>query len=262
VRQTRPLTLQQIFQARIEDLAVALRPNTLHSYRAAVNSFLRYLHTVHPSIGSLSQLRRDPHILGWLRSLCQRVPPLTNGTRLSYSMCLRRLLNDLACSGDHSLPEGLIRREDLPHPDEYLPKPLLPDDDRLLDRQLRSDDTLLSNTLLLLRATGMRIGECLHLATDSLRHLDQHHWALHVPLGKLHTERWIPVDDDIRQIYARLLGLRQLSPAAATSPFLLPQPSGHHAPYFAVRTALKIAARRAGCSVSPTPHPLRNGYAT
>jgi hypothetical protein len=40
---------------------------------------------------------------------------------------------------------------------------LSPEDDRLLDRQLRADDTLLSNTLLLLRATGMRIGECLHL---------------------------------------------------------------------------------------------------
>jgi len=41
-----------------------------------------------------------------------------------------------------------------------------------------------------------------------------HQWALHVPLGKLHTERLVPADDDLRQIVARILVLRALAPPA------------------------------------------------
>src|SRR5215831_1197557 len=81
-------------------------------------------------------------------------PSQRNGTRLQYVSCFRRLLNDLAYSGQCSMPEGLIRSQDLPRPDVYLPKPLSPQDDRLLDQQLRAQDNLRSNTLLLLRATG------------------------------------------------------------------------------------------------------------
>jgi site-specific recombinase XerD len=257
-----PHPFQQIFQARIQNLAISLQPNTLYPYRATANNFLHYLHAEYPQLCSLSQLRRDPHILGWLRHLRGRVPPLCNATRLSYSICLRRLLDNSTGNGDPSLAQQFISSEDLPHLDLYLPKPLALEDDQLLHQQLRADDDLLSNTLLLLRSTGMRIGECLHLTPDSLRHLDHQQWALHVPLGKLHTERWIPVDDNVRQIYARLLCLRHDSPAAAASPFLLPQPSGHRNAHWAVAKALKSAARRAGCSVSPTPHQLRHTFAT
>lgn len=249
--------LPRVLEAQIQNLT-GLRPNTILNYRRVVNNFLRYIRAHHPEVHSSTQLRRDPHLLGWIRHLSEH---LRNGTRLQYLSCLRRLLNDLAYSGQYSLPEGLIRPEDLPRPDVYLPKPLSPEDDRLLDQQLRAQDNLRSNTLLLLRATGMRISECLHLTPDCLRHLGEQQWALHVPLGKLHNERWVPVDDDVRQIHARLLALRQLS-AAAGSPFLVPQPSSHHATAHALSRALKVAACRAGCSISPTPHQLRHSYAT
>ena len=62
--------------------------------------------------------------------------------------------------------------------------------------------------LLLLRATGMRIGECLQLTADSLRELGQNQWAIRVPLGKLHTERWVPVDDDTRRNFHAIQSLR------------------------------------------------------
>jgi site-specific recombinase XerD len=249
--------LPRVLEAQIQNLT-GLRPNTILNYRRVVNNFLRYIRAHYPDLHSPTQLRRDPHLLGWFRHLSEH---LRNGTRLQYVSCFRRLLNDLAYSGQYSMPEGLIRPEDLPRPDVYLPKPLSPQDDRLLDQQLRAQDNLQSHTLLLLRATGMRISECLHLTPDCLRHLGQQQWALHVPLGKLHNERWVPVDDDIRQIHARLLALRQSS-VAADSPFLVPQPSSHHAAAHALRRALKVAARRAGCSISPTPHQLRHSYAT
>ncbi|MGI8744622.1 MAG: hypothetical protein ACR2NN_19015, partial [Bryobacteraceae bacterium] len=41
-----------------------------------------------------------------------------------------------------------------------------------------------------------------------------------VPLGKLHTERWVPVDQEARAVVARLSFLRTLPPSAGE--FLLP----------------------------------------
>lgn len=231
-------SLDRIFDEQLETLAVALRQSTIGYYRSAVNRFLRYLHTAYPHLHHASQLRRDPHILGWLRSLGQETPPLTNRSRRACLMCVRRLLDDLISNGQ-PLPEGLILRQDFPPPDLYLPKPLSPEYDRVLDQQLRQTDDLHSNALLLLRATGMRIGECLRLQTDCLRHLgpspdhaDQ--WALHVPLGKLHSERWVPADDRIRQIVARILTLR--GTAALTQPdsspdWLLREPDGRRVCY-------------------------------
>jgi site-specific recombinase XerD len=230
-----------------------------------VNRFLRYLHTAHPKLHHASQLRRDPHILGWLRSLGQQTPPLTNRSRRAFLMCVRRLLDDLISNGQ-PLAEGLILRQDFPPPDLYLPKPLSPENDRLLDRQLRQTDDLHANALLLLRATGMRIGECLRLQTDCLRHLGpspdhEDQWALHVPLGKLHSERWVPADDRIRQFVARilaLLGTAALSQPDSSSDWLLREPDGRRVCYQRMWQALAEAARRAGCSAPVRPHQLRH----
>jgi site-specific recombinase XerD len=254
--------LEQIFTAQIDLLATTLQPNSLRGYRGAVKSFRRYLRASYPHLDSLAGLRRDPHILGWLRYLCEQDPPLSKGTRLLYLLCFRRLLDDLTDDAEYTVQEGLIRREDFPRLDHYLPKPLSLDDDQRLQNQLRTNDDLFSNALLLLRGTGMRIGEFLDLPTDSLRYLGDRDWALHVPLGKLHSDRWVPVDDDVRRIYARLVALRQHSPAAADSTLLLPLPSSPGARYIALLRAIRTAARKAGCSVRVKPHQLRHTYAT
>jgi integrase len=84
---------------------------------------------------------------------------------------------------------------------------LSPEDDLKLDRQLRKIDDLYSNALLLLPATGMRIGESLGLKIDALRDLGHNEGAIKIPLGKLHTERWVPVDEDVCGIFRRILHL-------------------------------------------------------
>lgn len=42
--------------------------------------------------------------------------------------------------------------------------------------------------------TGMRIGECVDVCCDCLRPVGPGQWGIHVPQGKLKTERWVPVD--------------------------------------------------------------------
>jgi len=138
-------TLEQIFQSQLENLAITLRPKTMEQYHWVTKRFLGYLRTCYPEVHKPSQLSRDPHILGWLRSLYQQQPPLANGTRAQLIIRLRRLLNDLALSSNDSLREALIIREDLPPEDHYLPKPISPEDDRLLDHELRGNGDLYSS---------------------------------------------------------------------------------------------------------------------
>jgi site-specific recombinase XerD len=133
-----------------------------------------------------------------------------------------------------------------------------------LQQQLRRTDDLYANALLLIRATGIRIGECLDLPLDCLRQVGTDQWALHVPLGKLHTERLVPADSEVRRIVERILALRQAAPAAhlASSPgFLLPRRGGsRYILYRALRSALDQAA--AGCATHVTPHRLRHTFAS
>ena len=205
----RTLSLEQIFDAHLHVLATTLRPHTVRNYRSATHRFLAYLHTAFPKVCKLSQLRRDPHLLGWFRSLCDQDPPLCTECRLHYLIQMRRLLRDLADNG-HPLQSNLIRPEDFPLPTLYLPRSFSPEQDQQLQQQLRHADDLESNALLLIRSTGVRIGECVDLSLDCLRQVSQDQWALHVPLGKLHTERQVPVDEATRRILDRILSLRSL----------------------------------------------------
>jgi site-specific recombinase XerD len=260
----RVLSLEQIFDAHLRVLATTLRPNSVAAYRKVIRRFLRYLHAAFPKVQTLSQLHRDPHLLAWFRSLCDQDRPLCNQSRLDYLVRLRRLFGDLVDNG-HRLQPDLIRREDFPPQTRYLPKPLSPEEDQHLEQQLRHADDLESNALLLIRFTGMRIGECIDLPVDCLRQVRHDQWALHVPVGKLHTERWVPVDEDTRRILDRILALR----ASFRAPwpekplgFLLPRRCRQQRLYQILHHDLADAARRAGCTTSVTPHRLRHTFAT
>ena len=64
------------FQRATAAIAAALSPDSARQYCGAARNFLIYLGETHPAVGSLNQLRRDPHILGWfthLRSLAPAV---------------------------------------------------------------------------------------------------------------------------------------------------------------------------------------------
>jgi site-specific recombinase XerD len=253
---------QDLFDAHIEVLATTLRPSTIDNYRGATRCFLSFLQTEFPQLLQLSELRRDPHLCAWFRHLCQKDPPRSNTTRQKYLLDIRRLLQDLAAQGQPLQP-GLILSDDIPPKPLYLPRAISPEEDQRLQQELRRIDDLYSNALLLTRATGIRIGECIHLAADCLRSLGPNQWALHVPLGKLHTERLVPVDDDVRQIFARILTLRQLDPRLERSvDFLLPRSRGWQVLYIALRKTLRQAAERVGCAPPVTCHRLRHTYAT
>jgi integrase len=261
-----PRTLEQIFQAQVQTLALTLQPFTVVKYDYVARHFVSYLRSTFPEVRRLSQLRRDPHMLGWFRWLCELRPPIGNHTREQRLLCLRRLLDDLAAQG-HPVQPGLIIREDFPVRPEYLPRPLSPEDDRRLQEELRRTDNLYSNALLLARVTGIRIGECIHLAFDCLRQVAPEQWALHVPLGKLHTERLVPLDAEGLRLLTRIRELRAQAPPARlrkSEGFLLPRVGRRFALFQTLRLALADFAKRAGCAdANPiTPHRLRHTWAS
>jgi site-specific recombinase XerD len=256
--------LDEIFERHIQILATTLRPHTVANYRYCARKFLAYLHAAFPQLQKLAQLRRAPHLIGWLCFLCQQNPPIRNYTRSQLLIQLRRMLRDLADNGHHLSPD-LIRPEDFPPQDHFLPKPLSPEDDERLQQQLRETDSLLSNALRLIRATGIRAQECIDLRLDCLQQLGKLEAALHVPLGKLHSERWIPVDEETQRIVARIMELRALAPAAwlaRSHGLLLPRRGGRHPVYDMLCRTLAQAAQRAGCTGRVTLHRLRHTYAT
>jgi hypothetical protein len=123
-----------------------------------VRSFLVYLGASYPEVTHLEQLRRDPHILGWMASLRVRTPPLSTATCIGRFIALRAIFSELAWTNRVVELAHLLRREDIPRTPQSLPRPLTADQDQLLQQELIRCNDLGGNVFLLLRHTGMRIG--------------------------------------------------------------------------------------------------------
>jgi site-specific recombinase XerD len=259
-----PSSLPQALEARVRWLETTLQPSTVHHYRHTVRLFLGYLKEHHPEVRQPGQLRRDPHVLGWLEYLWKlrttRGRPLTSSTRGQHVLRLRTLL-DLLADGPQPPRPGLLCGQDVPPRQYRLPRPLTPEDDARLQQHWAGAQDVLSGALLLQRLTGMRIGECVDLAPDCLRHLGDNRWSLHVPHGKPRSERWVPVDDQVRVVVERLTFLRTLPPAADPQ-FLLPRPKGRNALLSSLRKTLRQATQQVGIQAHIVPHQLRHSYAT
>jgi integrase len=124
------------------------------------------------------------------------------------------MLEELAWTEDLPALNRLVLRQDTPRREHYLPRPLTLDQDGLIQQELLRRDDRYSNAFLLLRHTGMRIGECADLSWNCLRCIGRDSWAIHVPLGKLKTERLVPVDSSVCRLVDRLRVLRSQDPLA------------------------------------------------
>jgi integrase len=252
--------LAPVFDHAVDSLSAALNPETIRHYRGTVRKFLTYLGAAHPQVDSLDQLRRDPHLLGWMSCLRSQTPPLVTASYSNRLIDLRSIFQEL--DGIHPLPElaHLIRRQDFPRLPKRLPRSLTAQQDQLLDQELLRRNDLGGNALLLIRHTGMRIGECVDLSYDCLRSTGPDQWAVHVPLGKLQKERLVPVDRFVCEIVQRLRFFRSLDPLPPDG-FLLARPGSKQALVRQLRDYLHQVCHALGFS-RLVPHQLRHTYAT
>ena len=157
--------------------------------------------------------------------------------------------------------EGPRRPRALPR---YLPAET---DRRLVAALEASSETLAANALLLARATGLRIGELVDLELDCVHEVPGQGAWLKVPLGKLKTERMVPLDDDVvgdrrpdrRRALARPAAAAPARRPPGRVPAHPPRPPPHR-----LHAARHARPRRRGrrASTPSRPHQLRHTYAT
>jgi integrase len=253
--------LAPVFDRAVDSLGAALNPETTRHYRGTVRKFLSYLGAAHPEVRSVDQLRRDPHILGWMSCLRSQAPPLATASCINLLIHLRCIFHELA--GTLPLPElaHLIRRQDVPRLPKRLPRPLTAQQDQLLQQEFLRRNDLGGNAFLLIRHTGIRIGECADLSYDCLRSTGPDQWAVHVPLGKLNNERMVPVDRFVCELVQRLRFFRSLDPLPADGR-LLARPLSKQALVRQLRDFLHQVCHSLGLSTRLVPHQLRHTYAT
>ena len=253
--------LASVFEAAIDSLTAPLSPDTRRHFRGAARNFLSYLGAEHPEVNRLKQLRREPHILPWMSRLRSQAPPLTTTSYIHLLLDLRSIFNELAWTKHLSQLAHLIRREDFPRKPQRLPRPLSAEQDQLLQQEFLHRNDLGSNAFLLIRHTGMRIGECADLSFDCLRSTAPDQWAIHVPLGKLQTERMVPVDASVGELVQRLRFFRSLDPRPDDGR-LLARPRTKEALVRQLRDYLHQVCHALGLSTRIVPHQLRHTYAT
>ena len=253
--------LVPVFDRAVDSLGVALRSDTTRHYRGTARNFLSYLGADHPEVQRLDQLRRELHILGWMSRLHSQTPALATASYINLLIALRGICNELAWT--EQLPElaHLIRREDIPRLPQRLPRPLTAEQDELLQKEFLRRNDLGGNAFLLIRHTGMRIGECVDLSFDCLRSIGPNQWAVHVPLGKLKTERMVPVDPFVCDLVRRLQFFRSLDPLPADGR-LLARPRRKEALVRQLRDYLHQVCHALGLSTRIVPHQCRHSYAT
>ena len=252
-----PLT--GLFRRAAQSLTSAGGQEAFRFYYGTIRNFLNFLTAQYPQVQSLQQLRRDPHILDWFTSLHSHQPPLATITYTIHLFHLRRMLEELAWTEDLPVLARLVLRQDTPRQQQYLPRPLTTDQDEIIQKDLLRRDDRNSNAFLLLRHTGMRIGECADLPFDCLRLVGPERWAIHVPLGKSKTERLVPVDSFVCHLVDRLRLVRSQDPLPADG-FLLARPSGRLALIRRLRNSWRDLVATAGITTRIVPHQLRHSF--
>jgi site-specific recombinase XerD len=153
--------------------------------------------------------------------------------------------------------DELIRRSDFPKLPQYLPRPLPPHVDAQLQRRLARSKSIYKLGLLLMRRTGLRVGELIKLPYSCIRVDPNGNKMLKVPLGKLDTERLVPLDRLALRVLnkLRLLGTRRRA-------FLLEISPGKPTRYSDYRDAIRKVAHDLKTDEPITTHRLRHTFAT
>lgn len=188
----------------LQTVATTVRPKTVEGRAATLRLFAGWLAEAHPEVRSLHQLIRA-HLEAFLAFDAGRVSRgrahrgQTISVRHHHRAVhdLRLFFDDLAAWGWADRPTGvLLHRSDLPRLPEPLPRALRPDvDTALMAAVVALDDPAARCGITLLRGAGLRLGELRDLELDCLWDLPGYGSWLKVPLGKLNTERVVPLDD-------------------------------------------------------------------
>jgi integrase len=198
--------IRQVLLRYVQTRAAVLRPKSVESLVNDLLPFAEYLTACQPGITSLRQLTRG-HIEGYLtwnrtrtwrgqRANAAKGRTISVAVAQSSVLSLRNMLDDIAAWGWAEAPRRrLVFAADVPKLGQPLPRALPPDVDAALMNAIAClDDTFARIGLAVLRGAGLRVGELLDLEIGSIIDYGPAGTWLRVPLGKLATERMVPLD--------------------------------------------------------------------
>lgn len=260
--------------AYLERKRATCQPKTVTGIATRLKHFGMFLAEIDPDLDSIASLDRRTHIEPYLASLVDTVSPkngelITVADRSRRVLAVKGFLADITEWGWPDAPaRKLMFRDDVPKLPQTLPRYLPVDIDRRLSEELtqRPGNELAAAALRLQRSCGLRIGELLDLELDCVHEVPGHGSWLKIPLGKLATERMVPLDEDILHLIDRITEIRSHGRPMPHPRYRRPAQflfthHGRRLAQNAVRAELRRAAQNAGLE-HVTPHQLRHTYAT
>jgi site-specific recombinase XerD len=264
--------LRLLFVAYLQRKTGTCRPKTVSSLATRLAHFARFLTAIDQTLVTLAELDRRRHIEPYLNAVASAKSTIGKQVTIADQdrriRAVEHMLAEISEWGwDDAPTRKLIFRSDHPRLPRPLPRYLPVNSDRsLTDALIASEYRLAADALLLARAVGLRIGELLDLELDCVHEISGHGSWLKVPLGKLDTERMVPLDDETVALLDRIASTRTHGrplphPRTGRATQFLFTHHGRRLSQTAVRAELARSADAAGIG-HVTPHQLRHTYAT
>ena len=236
----------------LAQIACVLRPGSVSGADLALRSFAAFLAEAAPAAGSLAGITRR-HIEDFKPWLAGR--PGQNRPRLTPATIAHRLgtlrmffLRIEECGWDDAPPKVPMVPGDLPRLDHPLPRAL---DDASAARLLRAAQNdrrmLVRVAVEMLLRTGLRVSEFTGLRADAMVLIGAAPW-LHVPVGKLHEDRYLPLHPQL----VTLIDSYRSAHVSPDNPLLLPRENGRPLDRHTVTRMINRAGAAAGL---PHIHP-------
>jgi site-specific recombinase XerD len=245
----------------LEQVACVLRPGSVSGADLALRSFAAFLAEAPSPAISLAQITRR-HVEDfkpWLAARPgQNKPRLTPATIAHRLGTLRMFFARIEEWGWEDAPPRVpMFPGDLPRQDHPLPKAL---DDATAAKLLRAAQAdrrmLIRLTVEMLLRTGLRVSEYTGLQADAVVLIGAGPW-LHVPVGKLHEDRYLPLHPQL----VTLIDAYRAAHVPADHPLLLPRENGRPLDRHTVTRMINRAGAVAGLP-HIHPHQLRHTLAT
>jgi len=274
--------IRRAMTAYVEARSAVLAQSSVEGIANDLILFGEYLGAHHPEVGSLQALERR-HVEGFLiwnrtrpwRGRVARPKAVSTSVAQQAVLSLRNFLDDITLWGwAERPPRRLVFSSDVPRLPRPLPRALAPDVDAALMAAVEQlADPFARAAITLLRRAGLRLGECLDLELDCVVDYGRSGTWLRVPLGKLATERMVPLEPgtvELLDTWAAGRGRQRPQPHPRTgrpTDFLFAD-RGTRLRSWRIRAGLAAAAAAAGLTgpggslLRVTPHQLRHTYAT
>ncbi len=241
----------------LDQLACVLRPGSVGGADLALRSLAGFLVDQAPDVITVADINRR-HIEDFIRWLAGR--PGRNTTRVTAATLAHRLGTlrmFFVRISEWDWPEAPARvpiiAGDLPRQDHPLPKAL---DDAAATKLLRAAQAqprMLTRVVVeVLLRTGLRVGEFTALSADAVMLIGAGHW-LHVPVGKPHDDRYLPLHPHL----VTLIADYRTTHVAADNPLLLPRENGTPLDRHTITRLINKAGAAAGPAPSARATPAR-----